>query len=187
MRVGKWGAPDGDPLTYIWKNGGGQIVGATATVTGLIVPLGTSAFTLTVTDSHGQINSDSVNITVRDTTPPMLSVALSPSVLWPPNHKMVDVTAAVRFNDTCDASPQVALLSLTSNEPDDGQGDGDTPSDIQGAAISTDDRAFQLRAERSSVGNGRDYTATYRVRDVSGNARNVPAMATVPLTNSQKQ
>jgi hypothetical protein len=83
----------------------------------------------------------------------------------PPNHKLVDVS----FNDACDASPRVVLLSLTSNEPDDGLGDGDTANDIQGAVLNTDDRAFQLRAERSSQGSGRVYTATYRIRDASGN------------------
>jgi predicted heme/steroid binding protein len=72
------------------------------------------------------------------------------------------------------------LLSVTSNEPDNGLGDGDKPNDIQGAEFNTSDCAFQLRAERSGGGNGRVYTVTYRATDVSGNSATAQATVTVP-------
>jgi endo-1,4-beta-xylanase len=82
--------------------------------------------------------------------------------------------------DTCDANPTIRLVSITSDEPDNGLGDGDQPQDIQGAAFGTDDRQFQLRNERSGTGNGRIYTITYSATDASGNQTLRQATVTVP-------
>lgn len=122
----------------------------------------------------------SATVTIEDTTPPDLTVSLSPEILWPPNHKLVTVTATVVATDTCDASPTVRLVSITSNEPDNGNGDGDTENDIQGAAFGTADLVFQLRAERRGGGDGRIYTVTYEVEDASGNTSTAQALARVP-------
>jgi hypothetical protein len=138
-----------------------------------------------VDDGHGHTASASVTITVRDTTPPTISVLLTPNVLWPADHKMVPITASIQVNDLCDANPHDVLVSVTSNEPDDGLGDGDTPNDIQGVTLNTDDRSFLLRAERSAKGTGRVYTATYRATDASGNGRNASAVVTVPLNKGK--
>jgi hypothetical protein len=40
---------------------------------------------------------------------------------------------------------------------------------VQGAAVGTDDRAFQLRAERSGLTRERVYRVTYHATDGSGN------------------
>ena len=82
--------------------------------------------------------------------------------------------------DTCDANPVVRLVSIMSNEADNGLGDGDQPNDIQGAAFGTDDRQFQLRRERSGNGSGRIYTITYSATDASGNTTVRQATVTVP-------
>jgi len=84
-----------------------------------------------------------------------------------------------------DPNPKIELVSIVSNEPDDGLGDGDTPNDIQDAAIGTDDRSFLLRAERSGEGSGRVYTVTYRATDSAGNATNVAAQVNVPLNQGK--
>ena len=94
---------------------------------------------------------------------------MAPATLWPPNHKLRTVTVSVTASDICDASPVIRLVSIVSNEPDDGLGDGDTSQDVQGALLGTDDREFQLRAERSGKGSGRIYTITYSATDASGN------------------
>jgi hypothetical protein len=122
----------------------------------------------------------------QDVTPPKLTVNLSPSVLWPPDHKLIPVTATITAVDDFDPNPKVVLVSILSNEPDDGLGDGDTPKDIQEAVFGTDDRSFLLRAERSGTGTGRVYTVTYQATDASGNATTVSAQVTVPL-NQGKQ
>ena len=82
--------------------------------------------------------------------------------------------------DACDPSPDFVLDSVTSSEPDNGTGDGDTVDDIQGADTGTDDREFQLRAERAGNGSGRVYTAIGTVTDESGNTTHGLAQIVVP-------
>jgi len=107
-------------------------------------------------------------------------VSVSPARLSPPNHKLVPITATVVATDTCDASPVVQLLSITSSEADNGGGDGNTTDDIQGASFGTDDRQFLLRSERSGKGSRRVYTITYSATDASGNTTVRQATVTVP-------
>src|SRR5688500_13121275 len=98
-----------------------------------------------------------------------MMVNLSPAVLWPPNHQMVPVAANILVKESCDAEPPaVELISITSNQPDNGDGDGNTTPDIAGAEIGTDDREFQLRAERGGR-EERVYRVIYRATDLSGN------------------
>jgi hypothetical protein len=65
--------PDGDALSYEWKDGDGNVVGSAATVN-LSLPLGTHAFTLTVEDPSGASSSDSVTVVVQDTTAPAINL-----------------------------------------------------------------------------------------------------------------
>lgn len=60
--------PDGDSLTYTWIGSFGTASGATPTVK---LPLGSHTITLTVTDGRFS-SSDSLIITVIDTTPPTI-------------------------------------------------------------------------------------------------------------------
>ena len=178
--------PDGEPITYAWKQVSGTTVsltvsGATATFTA--APPGVYEFQLTVTDTNGASASDNVVVTIRDTTPPNLLVSLSPNSLWPPNHKMVDITANITVTDACDAHPTVKLVSISSNEPANSTGDGNTSPDISGATFGTDDRAFQLRSERKGNGNGRIYTVTYSAQDAAGNT--AQQIATVTVAHDQ--
>ena len=117
---------------------------------------------------------------MQDTLPPLIQVVVSPTVLWPPNHRLVDIEAMVTATDVCDGVPTFVLTSITSNEPDNGQGDGDTTDDIQGAAFGTPDTHFQLRAERSGPGSGRVYTIVYTAMDGSGNTAQATALVRVP-------
>jgi len=145
-----------------------------------LFPLGMTTVLWTAVDNFDNSASDAQLVTVVDTTAPAFTLALSPAVLWPPNHKLVTVRAAIVVLEACDAAPSVRLLSIVSDEPDNGRGDGNTTGDIAGATLGTDDREFQLRAERSGGGDGRVYTVTYEVRDASGNASTRVATVTVP-------
>jgi len=145
-----------------------------------VFPLGGTVVTWTAVDDSLNTSSDEQLVTVQDTIPPELEVALSPDMLWPPNHKMADISALVTVSDVCDASPTVSLVSITSSEPDNGKGDGNTVNDIQDAAFGIDDREFTLRSERSGPGRGRIYTVTYEAVDSSGNRTSVTAEVTVP-------
>jgi len=91
----------------------------------------TYGFQCVATDTAGNAESQgaAAEATTRisiDTTPPRLTVTLSPTVLWPPNHQLVDVRANIQVTDDLDPNPKVVLVSITSNEPDNGLGDGDT-------------------------------------------------------------
>jgi len=117
-----------------------------------------------------------IGLDVCDEIAPTIEVSLTKDVLWPANHKYVTVHAIVNVSDNFDPNPTVTLLSVTSNEPDDGLGDGDTPNDI----VIMNDFTFKLRAERSGTGEGRIYTITYQVTDSCGNSTVATATVTVP-------
>ena len=103
-----------------------------------------------------------------DTTPPTITGAsATPSSLWPPNNKMVDVTINYSSADGC-GGPVGCSLSVSSNEGG--------PSDWQ----VIDAHHVKLRATRNGNGNGRIYTITITCTDVSGNTSTSQVLVTVP-------
>jgi ELWxxDGT repeat protein len=65
--------PDGDPLTYDWRDAAGVSLGD-ANATTLTLGLGIHDITLTVRDEHGGAASDLARVTVKDTTAPEVAV-----------------------------------------------------------------------------------------------------------------
>jgi hypothetical protein len=114
-----------------------------------------------------------------DVIAPTLTVTASPNVLLPPNHMYRTVTTTFSTSDDSGASPTVALVTATSNEPDDapGGGDGNTTNDI----VKLTGTSFRLRAERNENGTGRVYTLTYKATDPCGNMTTASATVTVPV------
>lgn len=115
-----------------------------------------------------------------DTTPPTVTCSASPDTLWPPNHKLTEVNTTVTVSDSGSGPGGFSLVSVTSNEPDEGLGDGDFPNDIQGFTVGTPDTSGFLRAERSGKGTGRVYTFTYQGTDLAGNSATCNVTVTVP-------
>lgn len=105
--------------------------------------------------------TDAANISVYD-------------VLWPPNHNLVNVSVTATASDDSGIDPIVSLLSVTSNEPDNGLGYGDTANDT----------TLGLPAERSGLGTGRVYTVTYQAVDACGNSTQASAVVTVPKSQA---
>jgi len=171
--------PDSDPLTYTWTATGITFSDPTSATPTATFPEGTTIVTLEVSDGI-ETDTDQMTVEVVDTTPPTISLSLSRDALWPPNHKMADITATLVVTDGCDPSPTVVLTSITSDEPDNGLGDGDTANDIGGAALNTADFLFQLRSERSGTGDGRVYTVIYTASDDDGNTAADTAWVRVP-------
>jgi hypothetical protein len=170
---------DCDILSYLWFGPFGFINGRNPLI---FCPLGTNTIGLVTSDEwSSSLVPDTMQATVVDTTPPSLSVALTPTSLWPPNHKMVRIDATVNFADSCGPAPNVVLTSITSSQPDNGQEVGGTANDIQDAQIGTLDRSFLLRAERAGGDpNGRTYTVTYTATDASGKQTQIWATVRVP-------
>jgi PKD repeat protein len=164
-------------LDYMWKEGQ-TILGTEANLT-YTFTLGTHVLTLSATDDSGNVGTDNVTIEAVDTTPPEINVTVNPDMVWPPNHKYVDVETVVTVHDAVDPSPTLTLVSVASSEPDNGKGDGNTTNDI----VILGDNMFRLRAERSGTGQGRIYTITYRATDASGNSAEASITITVPHNN----
>ncbi|MCI0629269.1 MAG: alpha/beta hydrolase [Phycisphaerales bacterium] len=172
--------PDGtdDVLEYKWT-------WSTDTASGPVAiahfARGTHCITLDVRDESGHIDRDTLTVTVEDTTPPQLDVTFTPQLLWPPNHHMVDINAIVDAQDVCGGEVDVTLVSIVSNQPDNGTGDGDTINDIQDADYNTGDLTFKLRAERAgNIAGDRHYTVTYQATDDAGNQTQVSVDVIVP-------
>ena len=111
-----------------------------------------------------------------DTEPPTLTLNVSPQTLWPPNHKLVEISVQTDAQDNQDPDPDVRLVGISSSEPEDVQGNGNTGSDFE---VTADGRIF-LRAERSGAGLRRIYTITYEAEDEAGNKSLATAEVTVP-------
>ena len=147
------------------------------------LPLGEHTILLEVTDTAGAFDSNGITVTVEDITPPEFSLSVEPNVLWPVNHKMVEIAPTFTVSDNCDESPEVTLVSITVNEGDDSIGDGHTDDDIQ-----INEGNIYLRAERSGTGvgpstplrAGRIYTIGYQAVDDSGNVSIDTAEVVVP-------
>jgi hypothetical protein len=150
--------------------------------TGSFFPVGTT--TVTCTSSVGP--TCNFKVTVNDTQGPIITTNGS-ITLWPPDHKYVtfNVTNLVASaSDNCDSSVgigSVRIFKVTSDEPNNSGGDGNTTNDI---VIAPDCKSVQLRAERMGSGNGRVYTITLKVTDASGNVSTATAKVTVPQSQN---
>ncbi|MEO5946085.1 MAG: reprolysin-like metallopeptidase [Chitinophagaceae bacterium] len=136
--------------------------------------LGTCIGNLTITrtwrlvDGCGNATVKVQLITVEDKMgPEITNISASPNSLWPPNHKMKEVVINYDVKDNCsDAEHITTTLSIESNEPVNGTGDGDTePEDYK----VIDNHKVLLRAERAGTGDGRIYTITITSTDDCGN------------------
>jgi hypothetical protein len=171
--------PDpGDSIShYQWFTTRSEPVSNQATAT-VALPLGTASYVLHVYDQKLGAAQSLLDVTVADTTPPALTVSPAAFCMWPPNHRRVRFALSA-FNpqttDACDPAPDVRIVSVTSNEADNGLGDGDTQGDVAFSA-----GAFCVRRERSGTGSGRVYTVMVESRDHSGNATRKPITVTIP-------
>ena len=126
--------------------------------------------------------SNSAGFTIATSAPPTVACSVTPNTLSPPNHKLVQVTATVTVTpQVVGVATSFVLTSVTSNEPDEGLGDGDMPNDIQGFTIGTPDTTGLLRSERSGNGTGRIYTLTYTGTDAFGKSATGSCEVKVPL------
>jgi rhamnogalacturonan endolyase len=114
-----------------------------------------------------------------DTGAPAFS-RLAPSVvvIWPPNHRMVPVSIDAAAVDLLDPQPTARIVRVSSNEPVDGDDDGNTSPDWE----ITGPLTVNLRAERSGTGAGRLYTIAVEARDAAGNTTQRSVEVRVPIS-----
>ncbi|MDH4242034.1 MAG: LamG domain-containing protein, partial [Phycisphaerae bacterium] len=149
--------------------GSGQILDCTLSI-------GEHIIVLEVIDRIGAFDTKEVTITVQDTTPPEFSLSVSPTMLWPPDHKMYEITPSWTVSDDCDSTPDVMLVSIAMSETDEIPGGGNTSDDIQIG----EDGSIYLRSERSGTSGDRIYTITYQAVDDYGNTTVCSATVSIP-------
>lgn len=171
------GDEDGDELTVVWRIDGEaqpEIVvpagdGPTSEEVSFItnLDLGEHTVSVAVSDGTSVTASCETTVTVEDTTAPEITeVTTNPKTLWPPNHKLRDVTVNVEAEDAC-GEVTTKILSVTSNE-----GDEDDWEIV-------DEDTVKLRAERQGKGSGRVYTITVEATDEAGNTATETTEVTV--------
>ncbi|HEY4640883.1 MAG TPA: HYR domain-containing protein [Thermoanaerobaculia bacterium] len=171
-------SPTGTPVTFTVTATDGAV--QCTPESGSLFPLGTTTVNCTATNGTGSTNG-SFTVTVVDTTPPeIISVTANPPTLWPPDHKMIGVTVTAVVMDNGDPNPLVHIVSVSSDQPVDGTGDGDTAPDWEITGPTT----VNLRAERAHNAD-RTYTITIEVSDASGNVSQ--ATVTVKVTQGKRR
>lgn len=153
------------------QGGSGVVTGSTASVT--ISAEGSTTLTYFAIDKAGNQEAAKTLVVRIDKTPPTLTCGVSPGQLWPPDHKLVPVTASVTQTDTLSGPAGFVLVSITSNE-------GDPATDFRGFAVGTPSLSGQLLAERLGDGIGRVYTLVYGGQDLAGNSATCSTTVVVP-------
>jgi alpha-tubulin suppressor-like RCC1 family protein len=183
---------DGDALSYNWTldstdffsgnvetyYGGEPIELPTHYINNL--DLGEYQFIVTVSDGITTPQYDTVKVTVIDTTAPALAPIADSYILWPPNHKMIDVVIESNANDN--SGEYTLSASISSNEPvEEKKNDKHAPDWTDPVVDQTTGQInFQLRAERLGKGSGRTYIVSVKAEDQSGNSSNVDVQIIVP-------
>ena len=166
--------PDEDPLTYTWTQVGGSPVvlsdpaSPTPAFTAPDVAQGgdTLTFQLLVNDGFLDSAPDEVVISVLDSNDlPACDLARAvPDVLWPPDHKLQEVSVEGVSDPQADPVT-IRVTRVTQDEPVSGTSGGDSGPD----AVLRDQGGLLLRAERAGGGgNGRVYVVHFTATDPRG-------------------
>ncbi len=148
--------------------------------------LGQNQVDWTAIDCHGNTADAIQQVTIQDTLNPDISVRLSPDILWPPNHKMIEVVPSIQTVDICCGSNVTVKLESATMDEGDADNTFDPLYDIDpnvgyiGDDIQIIDGRIYLRAERAGNSSGRVYTLNYSATDCVGNVSRVTSFVTVP-------
>jgi hypothetical protein len=153
----------------------------TRTPSGNTFPVGSTTVVWKATDGAGNFTTATQTVTVVDNTVPVITLNGNTPSMWPPNHKYQTFTVANFVSSVFDncggvSVNDVVITNVTSDETENGNGDGNTLNDI---VIAADCRSLQLRSERDGNGDGRVYTITFRLTDTHGNSTTATANVVV--------
>jgi sugar lactone lactonase YvrE len=160
--------PDGDPFTYEWVQLSGPpalLDSADAAMPSFTAPFlaGSADLLFQLTINDGLLSATAtVVVSVSNDQPRCDLAQASPSVLWPPNRRLVPVRI-IGVSDPDDDNLRLTIEGVTQDERPNGQGDGDIGPDalIEGNAV-------LIRAERSGTGDGRVYRINFKADDGFG-------------------
>ena len=149
---------------------------------GSFFDVGTTTVVVKATDGSNNTATCSFTITVNDVEPPVIhDLLVTPPVLWPPNHNMKNVNVNYTSTDNC-PGPITCHITVASDEPENGTGDGDTAPDWE----LIDDHHIKLRAERAGNGDGRVYSVTVTCTDQYRNSSSGTKTVLVPKNMSRR-
>jgi hypothetical protein len=97
---------------------------------------------------------------------------------WPPDHRLVAVTATGASDPDPGDAATLAINAVTQDEPVEDQGDSTTPDAI---LTRPHTNHASIRVERSDFGDGRIYTLHYTATDTRGARCQGTATVSVPL------
>jgi hypothetical protein len=168
----------GAVVTFAPSFGSGCGTVTCSPASGSFFPVGTT--TVTCITQAGPACSFTVK--VNDTQGPTITVTTQPIEMWPPNHQyhtfnISDLVASATDNCSGNLINSVVIASVSSDEPENGSGDGNTTDDI---VIAANCKSVQLRSERQGGGNGRVYTLVFKATDAAGNVSTASRTVTVP-------
>ena len=167
---------------HIFYGGADTVADAEAAITAVGAQIGSVA--RPDLDSDDPLFSVAIFAFADVCNPPVItSFTATPNVLWSPNHKMVDITLAHTTDGGCGGvgEDDCEIISITSNEPVNDKGDGNTSPDWEFVDVNH----VRLRAERAGPLTGRIYTITLKCTDAVGNETTAETIVTVP--HSQKK
>ncbi len=153
--------PDGNSLTFAWTGPFGTLTGASI---GPVLPIGTHIITLTVDDGNGGTSTDTIQVIVRDTTPPVVTA--------PPN-QVIEATST---------TGAAAVFSATATDIVGGT--------ITPACVPASGSVFALGTltvtctATDPAGNTGSATFTVTVRDTTPPAVTVPPNQVVEATST---
>lgn len=166
---------DGDLLTYQWTLGeeilfygtvvaieGGDPVPLPSEIISNL-SLGAHILQLEVWDEFNSPVTSEIMVEIVDAEAPTLSPTANPSILWPPNHKMVDVVISADAQDNSGLAPYLTVDVSCDEESKRTPWTEPVIDQAEGVII------LGLLAERSGKGDGRVYTITITAEDESGN------------------
>jgi YVTN family beta-propeller protein len=191
---------DGDLLTYYWQDSEEIICpeqlikpdpeGIPVNLPECIInnlSIGVHTITLNVDDGTNETITSAIEVEVIDSTAPTLMPKTGNTILWPPNHIMVDILIEANASDN-GGGPVTLNASIYCNEEEDGLGDGDFAPDWTEPVIdqSNGTLTFQLRRERYGSGTSREYTVIIVAIDESGNSSQTEIKFIVPHDKRKK-
>lgn len=122
---------------------------------------------------------DEISFELVGSAPDVSQARASEKILWPPNHKMQDLTI-LGVEDFEDSPTTINITSITQDETVDGKGSHSGPDGVIGESNN-----FQVRAEREGKGDGRVYVISFEASNEFGTS-NGEISVCVPRSKGKK-